>query len=215
MYINEIPIGTSVRLICDELTFQTEVLNIRNENIHFAMLKPLYEPSDGKLLSFSVKNTILEYDNPEGGVIRFKPEQISNIVFQGVKYLIYVCNTDEKLYNRRKEYRSLFSSPCEVQLGHHKGIKDGYIHDVSRNGINIKILLTDAPVVPIGTHVSISLTYGPLDKIIVVGGTVTRIHSDDLFTSYGILLDNPPMTWYSLVNLNERKDLKLRAETRR
>lgn len=212
MYIDEIVLGTTIRLLYKDQIFQTQVKSNRSENIHFAMLEQVRV--DDQLVGFNPKETILEYDNPTGGVIRFKAEQIANINFKNVPYLIFVCNDDESLYNRRKEYRTEFSIDAEIQLGRNTRIYDGYIHDISRSGVNIKVRVIDEPKALVGNVVSISFYYEKYDRIYKINGIIRRIYSDEIFTSYGIELYDVSAMWLALVNIAERNALRVRADNK-
>ena len=208
MFIDDIPIGSKVKIIYFDNSYDTYVLQLQQgKSIHYTMLKPI--EIDGKVIRFPNQGVTAEYETEDSGVYRFKPEKIANINFKGVEYLIFVSNSDEKMFNRRQEFRTEFTEPGMVQVGSNTKVYDCFIHDISRSGISLK-LFDSCPRTIIGTDVTISFKSSTRDFVYKLNGTIVRTVNEIDHVLLGIQLKDVNTAWLALVNLNERRSLKVR-----
>lgn len=211
MFIDEIPLWSKVTVCHRDVTLETHVKFIQvGKSTHYCMLEPIKIKET--VVSFPIDGTTLEWEHPEGGIFKFKPDRISNIRYSEQDYLVFICDKDTKMFNRRKEYRSEFTVEAEVQLGNNTQIYDCYVHDVSRSGMSFKIRLDKKPKANVGMKMSLSFRHEKYDRIYKVDGHIRRIIDMEPFVFMGVELEEPSTSWLALVNTVERQSLRLRKE---
>ena len=218
MKIHEHGEGSYVRLfhkLHEDEYWETKILpSIEKDPQGHILCEPLIvNGARGNLINTSLVAEITEKES--GRVYRYNLIKNGYIQYKGRYYYVLVSHDDVEPYNRRGEFRVEFLSLADIQVSAHTKVWQGYIKDISPQGIGFSIRKNTEFHCEVGDKVNISFMYN--ERLYRMSGTIVRCIdsplNDEFFTvGVNLELTKADTTWLGFVSLQQRLALRARKD---
>lgn len=216
MYINEVEIGSTLKVIVDlnknnTLVLETTIKELGNKsvkNMFYIVVDPLYY--NEKLLNFGEIKCRIEIVNlKDNRVYAFNDVIIKSVNRNDKKEHYMFSGISVKPLNRREAVRVPFNETVVVKIGSDKKRYVGVTHDLSATGISIR--LKCSLDVNVGDSFSASFEYKKLGLSYKVNGVVVRcVAEGENSTLLGCAMTQYPTSLNAVIAELLRQECKLK-----